>query len=73
MAIFWRKPRHGEARRRLGYVPQQIGFPRLLPVGEILSFVRNAYPGAVWDEGVTDAMRLDALWRRQCGELSGGE
>ena len=73
MAIFGRNPRHGEARRRPGYVPQQIGFPQLLRVGEILSFVRNAYPGAVWDDGVTDAMRLDALWRRQCSELSGGE
>ncbi len=73
VAIFGSNPRHVEARRRLGYVPQQIGFPRLLRVGEILSFVRSAYPGAAWDDGVTDALRLGALRRRQCGGLSGGE
>lgn len=73
VAIFGRNPRHVEARRRLGYVPQQTGFPRLLRVGEIVSFVRSAHPGAAWDEGVIDTLGLGALWRRQCGGLSGGE
>lgn len=67
-------PRRAAARRRLGVVHQQAGFPRTLKVGEIVSgwAVRAGRPAA--DAGpILAEVGLRDLTKRWASRLSGGQ
>jgi ABC-2 type transport system ATP-binding protein len=67
-------PRRPEARRRLGVVHQNAGFPRTLKVGELVAgwAVRAGRPAADAD-AVLAEVGLHDLRKRRATQLSGGQ
>jgi ABC-2 type transport system ATP-binding protein len=68
-----RDPTEAEARRSVGWTPQETDLPDTLRVGELVDFVRLHYPGAAPRRAVLERFELERMERRQAGGLSGGE
>ncbi len=66
-------PRLPEARRSVGCVPQELGFPPTMRVGELVDLVRAHYLHPRPREELLRRFAIAALERRQTGGLSGGE
>jgi ABC-2 type transport system ATP-binding protein len=71
--LFGLDPRRADARRRMGFAPQEAAFPPTLRVAELLELVRCHFEHPVPLEVLSDRFALDSLLRRQLGGLSGGE
>jgi ABC-2 type transport system ATP-binding protein len=70
--LFGEDPRSPPARRRVGAVLQEIGFPPGLRVRQAVDLVRAHFPAAP-REDVLDRLGLAALAERDAGGLSGGQ
>ena len=68
-----RDPRDPEARRSVGVVLQNVGFPTSLRVRETVDFVRAHYPDAPPTDGVLERLGLAELSDRVALGLSGGQ
>ncbi len=73
VALFGGSPRDVATRRRLGVTPQESGFPDMLRVDEIVSFVSAHYPSPAAAGETLARFGLEALAKRRAGTLSGGE
>lgn len=71
--LFGGSPRDFTVRRRLGATPQESGFPDMLRVDEILTFVREHYAHPAPVEETLERFGLVELAKRRTGTLSGGE
>jgi ABC-2 type transport system ATP-binding protein len=71
--LFGDSPRRVEVRRRLGATPQESGFPDMLRVDEIVTFVAQHYPAPVPLRQTLERFGLAELAKRRAGTLSGGE
>ncbi|HEV3090899.1 MAG TPA: ABC transporter ATP-binding protein [Candidatus Cybelea sp.] len=71
--LFGEPPTSVAARQRLGVTPQESGFPDMLRVDEILTFVAQHYPAASPVSVALARFGLEALRKRRAGTLSGGE
>jgi ABC-2 type transport system ATP-binding protein len=71
--LFGTSPRNVAIRRRLGVTPQESGFPDMLRVEEILTFVAEHYPAPAAISETLAAFGLTSLARRRTGTLSQGE
>jgi len=65
-------PRAPRARRDVGVVPQELGFPPTLRVRELLELVRRHYPAPGPPERLAARLGLGPVLHRQAGGLSGG-
>jgi ABC-2 type transport system ATP-binding protein len=70
--LFGEDPRNPPARRRVGAVLQEIGFPPGLRVRQAVDLVRAHFPAAPRAD-VLDRLGLAALAERDAGGLSGGQ
>ena len=68
-----RDPRDPGARRRVGVVLQDVGFPLSLRVREAVDFVRAHYPEAPSTDAVLERFGLGELFDRVALGLSGGQ
>jgi ABC-2 type transport system ATP-binding protein len=68
-----RDPRDPEARRRVGVVLQDVGFPLSLRVCEAVDFVRAHFPAASATDGMLERFDLAELSDRVALGLSGGQ
>jgi len=68
-----RDPRDPEARRGVGVVLQEVGFPLSLRVHEAVDFVRAHFPDAPPTEAVLERFDLAELSDRAALGLSGGQ
>ena len=68
-----RDPRDAEARRTVGAVLQDVGFPLSLRVHEAVDFVRAHFPNAPPAEAVLERLGLTELSDRVALGLSGGQ
>jgi ABC-2 type transport system ATP-binding protein len=66
-------PTKPEARRHVGAVLQEIGFPQTLRVGELVELVRAHFPDARAADETLARLDLGAVARRQALGLSGGQ
>ena len=66
-------PRKPEARRHVGAVLQEIGFPQTLRVDELVALVRAHFPDAQTAEETLGRLDLGRVARRQALGLSGGQ
>jgi ABC-2 type transport system ATP-binding protein len=71
--LFGRNPRDWQARRRMGVVFQEIGFPPHLRVRELAELVAAHYRGAVRPEALLDRFSLAPAAAREVGRLSPGQ
>jgi len=71
--LFAGSPRDAASRRRLGVTPQDSGFPDMLRVEEIASYVAEHYPDPAPVAETLDAFGLAPLARRRAGTLSQGQ
>lgn len=71
--LFGGSPRSATIRRRLGATPQESGFPDMLRVDEILTFVREHYSDPAPVEETLERFGLAQTAKRRAGTLSGGE
>jgi ABC-2 type transport system ATP-binding protein len=71
--LFGADPRRPAARVRIGVTPQEIGFPGVLRVREVVELVRAHYPAPASRGQILEQFGLDGLAERQIGGLSGGE
>ena len=71
--LFGASPRSVTIRRQLGATPQESGFPDMLRVEEIVSFVAEHYPDPAPIRETLSRFGLDELARRRAGTLSKGE
>jgi len=71
--LFGRDPRAPSARRRVGAVLQEIGFPPTLRVRELIELVRAHYPTPRSTQDSLDALELTGLADREALALSGGQ
>jgi ABC-2 type transport system ATP-binding protein len=71
--LFGRSPRSVDVRRRLGVTPQESGFPDMLRVDEIASYVAQHYPNAAPISETLETFGLASLARRRAGTLSPGQ
>jgi ABC-2 type transport system ATP-binding protein len=71
--IFGADPRHPVARARIGVTPQEMGFPVVLRVREVVDLVRAHFPAPAPREELLERFALGGLADRQVGGLSGGE
>ena len=71
--LFGLDPREPAARRRIGAVLQEVGFPPGLRVREAVDLVRAHYPGAVATRPALDRLDLGPLADRDAAGLSGGQ
>jgi ABC-2 type transport system ATP-binding protein len=71
--LFGRDPRSPHARRRVGVVLQDVGFPETLRVREVVDLVRAHYPEPAPRSELLERFGLCELTDRQAGGLSGGE
>jgi ABC-2 type transport system ATP-binding protein len=71
--LFGRSPRDAAVRRRLGVTPQDSGFPDMLRVDEIASYVAQHYPNPAPIAEMLDDFGLAPLARRRAGTLSQGQ
>jgi ABC-2 type transport system ATP-binding protein len=73
VTVFGGSPQDVAVRRRLGVTPQHTGFPDVLRVDEIVTFVARHYPTPTALSETLTAFGLEHLRRRRAGALSGGE
>jgi ABC-2 type transport system ATP-binding protein len=73
VALFGGSPRSVGIRRRLGVTPQEDGFPDMLAVEEIVTFVWEHYPHPAPIRETLARFGLAELATRRAGALSGGE
>jgi ABC-2 type transport system ATP-binding protein len=71
--LFGGSPRSLAMRRRLGVTPQESGFPDMLRVEEILTFVAAHYASPAPLRETLARFGLEILAERRAGTLSGGE
>ncbi|MDQ7843935.1 MAG: ABC transporter ATP-binding protein [Armatimonadota bacterium] len=71
--LFGEDPRHWRARRRLGVVPQEISFPHLLRVREVIDLVRAHYADPVPTPELLHRFGLEAEAGREVARLSSGQ
>jgi ABC-2 type transport system ATP-binding protein len=71
--LFDADPRHPAARRRIGVVLQDVGFPPTLHVQEVVDLVRAHHRDAVPTEELLERLGLTDVSNRQTGGLSGGQ
>ena len=71
--LFDRDPREPAARRLIGAVLQEVGFPLGLRVREVVDLVRAHFPGAAATDAVLDRLELGPLADRDAAGLSGGQ
>jgi ABC-2 type transport system ATP-binding protein len=71
--LYGRDPRDPEARRRVGVVLQEVGFPLSLRVRETVDFIRAHFPEASPTDGVLERLDLNDLSDRVALGLSGGQ
>ena len=71
--LFGADPRLGAARRSIGAIPQEIGFPPSLRVRELVDLVRAHYERPVPQAELLRRFGLDEVAGRQAGGLSGGQ
>ena len=71
--LFGRDPRSPHARRPVGVVLQDVGFPETLRVREVVDLVRAHYPEPAPRSELLERFGLSELTDRQAGGLSGGE
>lgn len=73
VSLFGRNPRDWRARRRLGVVFQETGFPPHLRVRELIEFVAAHYHGGVGRGDLLARFGLTPLAARETGRLSPGQ
>ena len=71
--LFGLDPREPAARRNVGAVLQEVGFPPGLRVHETVDLVRSHFPDASSNESVLERLGLESLARREARGLSGGQ
>jgi ABC-2 type transport system ATP-binding protein len=71
--LFGHGPRDTVARRRIGVVLQDVGFPPTLRVGEIIDLVRTHFADPLPRDELVERFELGAIADRQAGGLSGGQ
>ena len=71
--LFGRDPRDPAARRSVGAVLQDVGFPPGLRVRETVGLVRSHYAHAVSTKDVLERLGLASAADRHAGGLSGGQ
>jgi ABC-2 type transport system ATP-binding protein len=71
--LFGHDPIDPAARRSIGVVLQDVGFPPALRVRETMELVRAHFPEAVPSEEALAHMGLDEFALRDAGALSGGQ
>jgi ABC-2 type transport system ATP-binding protein len=71
--LFGASPRNIAIRRRLGVTPQESGFPDMLRVDEIVSYVAEHYPDPASMSETLVRFGLEDLARRRAGTLSNGQ
>ena len=71
--LFGRDPRDPKARLQVGVTPQEIGFPPLLKVREVVALVGAHYPSPMPARSLLSRFGLLELEHRQTGGLSGGQ
>jgi ABC-2 type transport system ATP-binding protein len=71
--LYGRDPREPAARRSVGAVLQDVGFPPGLRVRETVELVRAHYPHASSADDVLGRLELTSVAGRHAGGLSGGQ
>jgi ABC-2 type transport system ATP-binding protein len=71
--LYGRDPREPGARRRVGAVLQDVGFPPGLRVRETVDLVRAHYAHAASRDAVLERLDLASTAERHAGGLSGGQ
>jgi ABC-2 type transport system ATP-binding protein len=71
--LFGRDPRDPAARRSVGAVLQEVGFPPGLRVRETVDLVRAHYPGAATGRESLERLGLEGLAERHAVGLSSGQ
>ena len=71
--LFGRDPRRADARRHIGAIGQEIGFPPTLTVSEVVNLVRVHYLQALATRELLQLVGMAGLECRQTGGLSGGQ
>lgn len=71
--IFGANPREPAARVRIGVTPQEMGFPAVLRVREVVDLVRAHFKAPAPRDELLERFALAGLQDRQIGALSGGE
>lgn len=71
--VFGESPRKLSVRERVGATPQELGFPGLLTVQELLHMVQAHYPQKRDLSDLIQKLNLQKLLTRKAGGLSGGE
>jgi ABC-2 type transport system ATP-binding protein len=71
--LFDADPRDPGARRHIGVVLQDVGFPPTLRVHEVVDLVRAHFPHPVPRDELLERLDLRDLAERQTGGLSGGQ
>jgi ABC-2 type transport system ATP-binding protein len=71
--LFGRDPRDPVARRYVGAVLQDIGFPPAIRVGEVVDLVRAHYPEPETTQATLRRLELASLADRDAMGLSGGQ
>ena len=72
-SLFGLDPRNPVARRSIGVVLQEIGFPPGLRVHDTVELVRAHFPDAASTEQVLARLGLESVAKRDAGGLSGGQ
>lgn len=71
--LFGRSPLERCARRRVGVIPQEVGFPPSVTVDEVIDLVRRHYERPHSAEEVAERFGLAHIRARRAGGLSSGE
>lgn len=71
--LFGEDPQDPVARRTIGVTPQEIAFPKVLRVREVLELIRGHAVAPYGVDELAERFLLADLLRRQTGGLSGGE
>jgi ABC-2 type transport system ATP-binding protein len=71
--LFGDDPRTTKTRRELGVTPQNVDFPPMLGVTEIIDLVRAHYDHPLGTEELIQMFELGAQRKRSAGGLSGGQ
>lgn len=71
--VFGESPRKLSVKERVGATPQELGFPGLLRVDELLHFVQAHYPKKRDLKELIQKLKLESFLSRKAGGLSGGE